>query len=301
MQIIGIDGGGTKTKFTLFDEQMKELDVYVTGTSHFSQVGYEQMEARLREGIHYLVKKHQLQAYGIGYGLAGYGQEQSIRKKIEEVIERISQGHPYHLVNDVESAIAGALALQDGIMVIAGTGSIAFGVHGKERVRCGGWGYQIGDESSAYWLGRKLLAVFSKQADGRLEKSALYAIVMSACELKKDVDIISYVREVLQNDRTRIAGLARLVSEAAEQGDEQAKLMYEEAAVELALNISTIQRRVFPSGDVTVSYTGGVFQAGSLLLDPLQKRLPITCHLQAPIYGPDAGAALLLRQQLKQL
>ena len=298
MKFIGIDGGGTKTRFTLFNEELKEIDSYVLPTCHFAQVGYEEMGARLQQGIHQLIHNHKVKEYGIGFGLAGYGQEAETRKQIEQVVARVSSNHPYQLVNDVESAIAGALALQDGIMMIAGTGSIAFGVRGETRMRCGGWGYQIGDEGSAYWLGKQVLALYSKQVDGRLERSVLYDMVKEACHLQQEADIISYVRDTLKFDRSKIAALARIAYDAAMQQDLQALALYETAAKELALCIQTIERQMFHGEDVNVSFVGGVFQAGELLLTPLQRELSTNCHLIEPIYGPDAGACLLLKQKL---
>lgn len=300
MKRIGIDGGGTKTKFTLFDEELRELDHLEVGTSHFAQVGYQRMEEVLEEGITTLVKRHSLEQYGIGFGLAGYGQEKEIRARIEEIVERVADAHPYHLVNDVESAIAGALALSDGIMVIAGTGSIAFGIHGENRMRCGGWGYQIGDEGSAYWLGKRLLEVFSKQCDGRLAKSVLYELVMRHCQLAQDFDIISYVRDVLHNNRGEIANLAQLLYQAAEAKDRNALQIYEEGAEQLAQCVLTIQRKLFPQEkEVLVSYVGGVFRAQAYLLEPFQRALTTSCRVIAPMHGPDAGAVLLLDKKGK--
>ena len=300
MQYIGIDGGGTKTKFTLFDEDMKEIDSYKMPSCHFAQVGYQRMEEMLKEGIHTLATRYHLKSYGIGFGLAGYGQEKEIRERMESIIERVSDGHPYLLINDVESALAGALALQDGIMIIAGTGSIAFGVHGKERFRCGGWGYQIGDEGSAWWLGKRALETFGKQADGRYDKSVFYEIMMKHANLSKDYDMISYVRDVCGNKRDKIAQMALLLYEAACQKDSYAISIYEEAASELSMLVETIRKRLFPNTDhVPVSYVGGVFQAGKYIIEPLTNKLSRHCELHEPIYGPDKGVCLLLKRKME--
>lgn len=298
MYYIGIDGGGTKTKFTLFDETMMELDHCILSSCHFAQVGYQRMEEILKEGIHMLVDHHQLSDYGIGYGLAGYGQEKEIRSQIETVVEHVSDRHPYLLVNDVESAVAGALNLEDGIVVIAGTGSIAFGVSGQRRMRCGGWGYQIGDEGSAYWLGKKLLEIFSKQVDGRCDKTMVYDLVMQHCKLTKDHDIISYIRDT-QNERGTIAALAILLTQAANQKDPYAIAIYQEAAKELSYLVEAIKTRLFPQhASVPVSYIGGVFRAEQLIIEPFSRNLPSGCFLKSPVYGPDQGVCLLLKQKL---
>lgn len=86
-------------------------------------------------------------------------------------------------------------------MVIAGTGSIALSLKNNKLTRCGGWGYQLGDEGSAYWIAKKMFHTFCKETDGRLEKTVLYDLVMKECHLDIDYDIITFMNSL---DRTSI-------------------------------------------------------------------------------------------------
>lgn len=300
MNYIGIDGGGTKTKFTLVNEDLVQLDTYITTTCHFAQVGYDGLKQVLEEGIQYFVQKYSLTEYGIGFGLAGYGREQSIRNKIEEIVKIVSEEHSYVLVNDVQSAMAGALDLQDGITVIAGTGSIAYAKKGDELVRSGGWGYFLGDEGSGTWLGERVLQIFTKQADGRLSKGALYDLMMQKCNLENDYDIISYVRDHILGDRSEIASFARLAYEGAQAKDETMIDLYKEAAKEIALMINTLHRDVFASTPTFLSYIGGVFTAQEFILSPLRSYIDANVTIQTPVNEPDIGVIKLLIEYLEK-
>jgi len=153
MQWIGVDGGGTKTLFELYDNDMNMLQQLRLPTCHAGQVGYDGMHAVLAEGVEALAAAAGDEV-GIGFGLAGYGQDPRIRASIEEVVRAVAGERPFELVNDVRAAWASSLAVRDGVAVICGTGSIAYAVRGEREQRAGGWGYQIGDEGGGWGVGR---------------------------------------------------------------------------------------------------------------------------------------------------
>ena len=203
-------------------------------------------------------------------------------------------------MNDGQSARAAALDLHDGIVLVAGTGSIGIGVRGAREERCGGWGYQVGDEGSGWWIGRRLLASFSRESDGRAPRSAVHDVVMRELGLSKEYDIVGYAREVLAGDRTKTASLARLAAEAARLGDPEALGIYHDAASELAQLARVLVDRMFAdvSEPVRTTYVGGVFRVGDVVLEPLCQALPERCQLVPPAREPDVGAVLLLRRSL---
>lgn len=300
MYYVGVDGGGTKTTFSLFDEELNRLDSLQGQTSHFAQVGFDGVERILTEGIAELVRRNGVEDYGVGFGLAGYGEDREVRERIATCARQAAQGHAFELVNDGQSARAAALDLCDGIVLVAGTGSIGFGVRGSREERCGGWGYQVGDEGSGWWIGRRLLAAFSRESDGRAPCSAIHDVVMRELGLSKEYDIIGYAREELAGDRTKTAALARLVAEAAQLGDPEALAIYRDAASELAQLARVLVGRLFADGDepVRTTYVGGVFRAGDVVFGPLRQALPERCQLLPPAHEPDLGAVLLLRRTL---
>lgn len=298
MLYIGVDGGGTKTKFTLFDEHGTVLDSYQAGTCHYAQVGYDGLRHVIKKGVKKLLKDHPDELVAIGLGLAGYGREEAVREKMEKSIEKALDGHQWILKSDVDTALKGALNNQPGILVIAGTGSIALAKYSDETTsRTGGWGYLVGDEGSAYWIGRQLLEAFSKQSDGRWPKTQLYDLVKEQLELENDADLISYVLQTLEGKREKIAQLAMIVGQAATQKDETALAIYDRAAAELALMVNTLAD-TFPQQKVLASFVGGAFKAGDVLMAPFIRYLHEKVLLVAPQHEPDFGAYLYAKEMM---
>lgn len=302
MRWLGIDGGGTKTAFTIFDEDMRERGRQVLGTCHYAQVGFDGMRDVLAEGIAWARGGGELaEPFGIGVGMCGYGEAEEATRRIDEVVATVAQGRPVELVNDVEAAWAAGLDLADGIVLIAGTGSIAHGVCRGRTMRTGGWDYELGDEGSGGWLGKELLRAFTRQSDGRDEAGSLLDIVRRALDLRDDFDLITFAQKHMA-DRSAVSRLAPLVSEAAAAGDASARRIFERAAQEEADMVGAIARTIFPAdvADIPVAYVGGTFTVGAPLLEPLARALPARCRLVTPAHDPDVGACLLLRRRLAQ-
>lgn len=261
------------------------------------------MRSILHDGIEWSMSCGGLgDEWGIGFGLAGYGNEPISRDEIESVCEDEAEGHPHVLMSDLKAGCVAALGLEDGIVVVAGTGSAALGIRGDKELRCGGWGFQIDDEGSGWWIGRRLLQAFSRESDGRTPRGALYGLLRDHLGLENDYDLIALRRTTLSG-RTEVASLAPLAFEAAAAGDKEAELILHDAATADAKMVSTLVRELFPaSSEVRTSYVGGTFKGGdgailSLLSGGL---LPASCRLIAPEYGPDAGACLVLRKTLRK-
>lgn len=301
MRWLGIDGGGTKTAFSVYDDDMAPLERFTLPTCHYAQAGYEGMREVLARGVNAARRTGLLgDDWGLGIGMCGYGEVAEATRRMDEAAAEVSCGRPFEIVNDVESAWAAGLALADGIVLIAGTGSIAYGRRRGRSMRCGGWDYELGDEGSGGWLGKELLRAFTRQSDGRDEPGPLADIVRRELGLEDDFDLISFAQEHFA-DRSRISALAPLVSEAARAGDRSASGILERAAREEADMVAAIVRGLFADGDdpVPVAYVGGTFGAGEPLLGPLARALPERCVLQKPVCEPDRGACLLLRARLE--
>ena len=126
----------------------------------------------------------------------------------------------YRCGNDMVCSWAGSLACADGISVIAGTGSMAYGEYAGRQARAGGWGELIGDEGSAYWIAREGMNLFSRMSDGRAPQGPLYALVRSRLGLDIDLDLCARIYGVAANTRGAFAQFAPLVHAAAVAGDE---------------------------------------------------------------------------------
>lgn len=294
MNIIGIDGGGTKTRFACFDEAGKVLYRCDVASCHILQVSKEKCIELLQAGFVEICNHIEgISPYStcICAGMAGYGKNEALRKQWQEAFALAFPMYNVQLYGDVEIAIEAALNGQDGIVVIAGTGSIAFAKHQGKTLRCGGFGYTLGDEGSAYWIAKQVLAIFCKQADGRLAKSALFDMIMAYGKLHDVYEIIPYINQTLHNDREQIAKLAILAYEAAQVNDPYAIAIYAQAAQEIADMVQVLATHF--EGEITLSYIGGVWNAGALLKTPLQALLETRIHITKPQYEPEYGAYLL--------
>ncbi len=301
MRWLGIDGGGTKTTFSVFDERMNRVATTELPTCHIGQVGEKGLRDILLAGMRWAEKDGGIGAdWGVGFGLAGYGNEPISRAAIESVCAGVVHGHPYVLMSDLKAGCVAALGLEDGVVMVAGTGSAALGIRGDRELRCGGWGFQIGDEGSGWWMGRRILEAFSRESDGRLPRGAIYRIVRERLGLKNDYDLIALRRTTLSG-RTEVAALAPMVFEAAVDGDYEASRILRDAAAADAEMASTIVSRLFPAAsEVKTSYIGGTFKGGNGALLGLlgDGMLPQPCKLVPPAFGPDAGACLVLRRSI---
>jgi len=298
MYYLGIDGGGTKTAFILINSE-GEIEAYnVKKSCHYIQVGLENFKNVLEEGIKELCQKAGCSIEDIEYsflGLPGFGENKDDVLKLENCVENILNSQNFKCGNDVEAGWAGSLACEPGINIVGGTGAIGFGKddYGK-TARASGWGYFCGDEGSAYWLGKKLISLFGKEADGRLEKTPIYKIVKSKYDLKRDLDFISIVYDKLEMKRDQIASLAPLLYQAAEQGDQHAIDLYKQASYEHSLTVRAITKKLnFDSNKkILVSYSGGVFKAGNYILEPFKIFMGTNKKLITPKLLPVTGAAL---------
>ena len=300
---LGIDGGGSNTDFLLTDEEGAVLSFYQTTTCYYGQVGLDGFAAALEDGIANVCADVEIPSKALTtcfIAAPGYGESPEAEQCMKQIARQLLGNIPWNIQNDVMAAWAGALGLQPGISILAGTGSMAYGRDdlGKAE-RCGGWGHLCGDEGSAYWLGRLALELFTKQADGRLERSLLYDLMRETLRLKTDFAIIDRTIKEWQAERSKIAGLAPLLHRAAAMGDEQAQRAFAGAAWELALLVETLVDKLNFHERIKVSYAGGVFQAGSYLLEPLKYELAQVDQrivLQAPQVSPVKGAVLLAKQ-----
>ena len=296
MKIIAIDAGGTKARFALYDENSVMLKSVEHPSLHPLQVGYTKMAQALRFGVDSLCENEKVDF--ISFGLAGYGMNPKIRKSIENAIKRKFPSEKYSIQSDVDCALMSALKGSDGVMIISGTGSIALSQYKGQRSRVGGWGYWIGDEGSAFWIGKQVLSVFSKMADGRLKKSALYDCVMDSLVLSDESELIKILSEH-PRPKEAIASLARVCYIASTKGDKHAIHIFKQAAHELAELIETSIKR---NPELkTVRLSGGVFESGDVILKPLKELLPSDLDIQPISNPPLYGAYLIGKMKVEQL
>lgn len=295
MKIIAIDAGGTRTRFGGYDLEGKLIYGFERPSLHPLQVGFKAMARGIKEGVELCLAEINETDYLLSVGLAGYGQNPKIRKSIERALDKQFPDIRMILHNDVECALMAALQGKDGIMLVAGTGSIALRSLHTQRARTGGWGYLVGDEGSAYWIGRELLGIFSKQADGRLPKTELYESLMDSLVLDEPSELIQILSSH-KRPKDAIAALARVAFLASEKDDPYAKAIFVKAAEELSLLVKGL---AYQSPDaIPVKCTGGVFESGETILAPLREALGEPYLVEPSDYPPMYGAYLFAKQTL---
>jgi N-acetylglucosamine kinase-like BadF-type ATPase len=304
---LGVDGGGTKTAFALIDRQGQVLARNEQSSAYYLEVGMEGAADVLARGCAGLFAAAGVTANDVTFaffGLPAYGEDRAVQAQLD-ALPRAVLGHGRYLCdNDMVCSWAGSLACADGISVIAGTGSMAYGRIGGQGARAGGWGELFSDEGSAYWIARAGLALFSRMSDGRAPRGPLHALMRTRLALQDDLDLCQVVYGELRGERSKVAALSRLVSEAAALGDAQAAAILESAALEVAALVDAVrgQLGVDAGTEVTVSYSGGLFGVEGPLRAPFARVLAASSagayRLMAPRLPPVLGAAVYAAHQV---
>jgi N-acetylglucosamine kinase len=163
MRYLGIDGGGSKTTFLLVDEYYNEICHLQSGPSNYFSVGPEAAREAIRQGVSQLTERPAI----VCAGFAGAGRPDSVAF-YKEVLESLIPGAQIIIESDAFIASIGAIGVDPGILLIAGTGSIVIG-RDRNRVmfRVGGWGPHFGDEGSGFWIGREAVRASLRSLDAQ--------------------------------------------------------------------------------------------------------------------------------------
>lgn len=297
---LGVDGGGTKTRFALIDHRGCLLAEAQLGTTYHPQVGLDGVREVLARGIDEILRTASIVAADVShafFGLPAFGEDSSMVPRLRALPESILGHDRYTCDNDMVCGWAGSLACADGINIVAGTGSIGYGQRQGLAARAGGWGEAFSDEGSAYWIAIQGLNKYSRMSDGRLPKGPLHALFNEALRLQTDFDICTYVYGEHASSRGELAQLSQLVASAAQAGDAEAIGIFAQAGEELARIALAVRvaLRFEPEEVALVSGSGGAFNTGHLLSKPFREALHATRHpfdFLKPVHEPHIGAAL---------
>lgn len=254
--VAGVDGGGSKTTAVVVDREGRERGRATAGSSNYTVVGAEhaaeQVTRSVMEATRIAGGAPPLAAIWVGLsGVDRPGAREALFSRLQPLSREI------RLTNDAE-LLFGALDGGIGIVLIAGTGSIALGRDATgATVRAGGWGHLIGDEGSGYDLARRALQAAARAADGRGPSTALLDAILRHWELDQPMAMIGRVYGAAE--KAEIAALASLVFAAARDGDRVARRIVADAAGELALAaIAVGDRLTFPDGALPLALAGGL-------------------------------------------
>jgi N-acetylglucosamine kinase-like BadF-type ATPase len=292
---LGIDGGQSSTTALIADDTGRILGFGRSGPcNHMSEAeAAEKFTNVIRGCLQDACEQAGLDTRTVSFASACFGFSGGPEDK-ETYSRQLIRSARYKLTHDAEVALAGATAGQPGIIVIAGTGSMAFGKneHGI-TARAGGWGYIFGDEGGAFDIVRRALRASLQFEEGWGPRTSVRELLLGATDAASADSLMRrfYTPEF---PRSKVASLAGLTTEAAESGDQVALDILMTSAHKLAWFVQGVHRNLFPNGvSVSVSYTGGVFRSVPLRAEfSKQVREMTGCRVQAPLFGPAAGAVL---------
>ncbi len=255
---LGIDGGGTKTTCVLGDENTVLVSATVGG-SNIVRLGRREARVALEKGVRKVCREAAIkpaQIAAICGGIAGAEREE-IRQQLAGILGKVSPAR-IEVVGDMVIAHEAALEGAPGIVVVAGTGSIAYGRHPSGRTaRAGGWGYAISDEGSGHWIGVRAVAAVTQARDAG-------SYTKMSDRILKQWNVGSYDDLICRANADPLPDFAALLSvvvAAAQAGDSYAHDILTRAGVELAGLAELIFRKLWNAGEeVNVALTGGVFQ-----------------------------------------
>ena len=298
--ILGIDGGGSKTRAMVAGRAGMILGVGTAGTSNYQSAGFAAATAALREAIAAALSQAHLDPQtpivAACFGLAGVGRPAD-RILFQNWLDDDPIAQHQIVVNDAELVLAAGTAEGWGVALICGTGSICFGKapHGK-TARAGGWGYLLGDEGSGYAIALHALRLATQTADGRAAADGLLSAVLRHWNLDEPSQLISHIYRP-EVSRTEIATLARRVIDLAGAGDQDARGIVDAAAKELARLVSAVGHRL-SLVEPPVALGGGLLGANSCLRIRLLQQAGVPLGPVEYVGDPAVGALVLARRLL---
>ena len=274
MPVLGIDVGGTKTVCLLADE-----DGHVLANGREEGANLQGAGELALEKVLHLVMESTLDGTGvipsaICLGIAGVDRAAD-EAVVGSIMRRIGYKARILIVNDALIALEAGVGDASGIVIVSGTGSIAYGRDTEGRAaRAGGWGYVLGDEGSGYWIGRLALRAVVRHADGRGRITSLTPRLLNHFGVQKASELINKVYHEELPPKS-IAALAQYVQQSRDEGDMVANGILNRAADELMTAASAVMARLdLTDKAFTFVLAGGMFHAVPWLCDQLQLLLP---------------------------
>jgi N-acetylglucosamine kinase len=292
---LGVDGGQSGTTAMIGDESGRVLGVGEAGPCNHAGAheGRAKLERAVTDSVAKACRKAGLDPAVVRFEAACFGMSGGPEDK-EAILGSILRVNRLTVTNDAVIALAGATESGEGIIAIAGTGSIAFGRNSQGRTaRAGGWGYVFGDEGGAFDIARQAVRAALRMDEGWGAPTELRAEIVDATAAR-DANEALHRLYTAEWPRHQVATLAPLVDAAAERGDAVAREILANAAAQLAMLAASVRIQLWKPGEkVEVAYIGGVFQS-RMLLERFRTLVELEegCRCVPPKRGPAEGALL---------
>jgi len=297
--LIGIDGGGTKTKYVATDITGKPIYETSGGPSNFLIHGLLKVSENIFNLLTDCIKNLNCDFNDltcIVLGTAGAGRKEDAEKLKNHLI-KFAKGQikKIYVESDARIALEGAFPKKPGSILISGTGSIMLGKDVEGNIhRVGGFGRQIGDEGSGYSIGKKGLEVISKFYDERCKNTSLVKVISDEFKINSDQELINAVYK----NNFDIASLAQHVINAAERDDEKCKKIIDEEAEELILHVQAMREKL-KLKKMELSFSGSIITNDNYLSKMLRKKITERFNdvlIKEPEQSPVMGAILIAKE-----
>lgn len=283
--MIGIDGGGTKTEFIMFNEDGAILERFMAGPCNPNSIGIKACTDMLVEGINALFAANPA-VCGIYVGAAGF----LLGNNVTAIRNTLKQRYPHVKINcatDMLNAVASATDAENCISVICGTGMAVLVKEGEKLTRLGGYGYLLDGAGSGYDIGRDAIRQALLDMDGMGNKTLITELVKE----KAGGEVSEIIDKVYKNGQSFIASLAGSVFEAYEKGDATAELILDENAKRLAEIINHAAKNYNCGNKLILS--GGIVGKNSAFVDFLKKHIDKELNVIIPEYPQVLGACVI--------
>jgi glucosamine kinase len=290
---LGIDGGGSKTAFVLEDESGQTLGRIETGPSNWISAGKDESRRSITDGIQQLKTLPNI----VGGGFAGAGRPEGLRF-YRECLTGLLPNAQIFVETDAFISYIGAIGLEPGVLLIAGTGSIAIGRRNDgSMVRVGGWGSIFSDEGSGFWIGREAIQAALRANDS----GEAPQFVSSICDALK-LQAITEVSASWQSGALSVRSVASLAALVFDQHPaEPANRILSKAAEHLlAIAQTTIRRIGIPDCRRSVAGSIGSHPVIRQLMKQMSKQQNAAVEFETPRQPPERGAIMWARSQAQR-
>jgi N-acetylglucosamine kinase-like BadF-type ATPase len=294
---LGVDGGGTKTQAAILNEAREVVGEGAAGPSNPLRVGVETAVSNIIKAADQAMDEAGVMRVDVAaatLGLAGV-RRADLKQRVKASFTQQLRIRKTEVITDAEIALFASTLGKPGLVVIAGTGSVCLGKNEKGKMAiAGGWGPLAGDEGGGVGIAQMALHAVAKAFDGRGISTVLSDRASEYFRASGPENLIVAIYSP-QVDNTRIAGFAKCVVEAAQDGDAVATSILQEAGAELGLAAcAVIQKLGLSRKKVPIGCVGSVFKAGELLTDPMirtVRTIAPKAFLTEPAMPPAQAAA----------
>ncbi|AOR23373.1 BadF/BadG/BcrA/BcrD ATPase family protein [Clostridium taeniosporum] len=265
--VIGVDGGGTKIEATAYSKEGKPIKTSIKGFGNLlnnKEKALDNIVNSIKEIIEFLSKDELVNIY---LGIAGSevgDNSKLIKKTLKEKLNMDCV-----VMNDSEIALKAMLKGQDGILVIAGTGSIALGIKNNTKIKCGGWGSLLGDEGSGYKIAIEAIKRMILEEECSIKKSKISKEIMKKLSINSVDEITNFV---YSSTKDEIAKLTFIVVKLSEEDDKISKEILTNEGIKLAKTTINVYKKLKLESS-SIALVGGVIKNSNILREAFENHL----------------------------